>query len=68
MPKSRPMPTIGANCHELRVRDENKNWRIIYRIDHDAILIVEVFNKTTQETPLSVIRTCQKRLADYDAL
>ena len=66
MPQSRPMPSIGARCHELRVPDANKNWRIIYRIDHDAILIVEVFNKTTQETPPSVIRTCKMRLADYD--
>jgi hypothetical protein len=39
-----------------------------HRIDNDAILIVEVFNKTTQETPPSVIRTCKMRLADYDAL
>ena len=68
MPKSRPMPNIGANCHELRVQDENKTWRIIYRIDHDAIVIVEVFSKTTQETPQSVIRTCQERLSDYDAV
>src|SRR6476620_7792464 len=67
MPKSRPMPNIGANCHELRVQDENKTWRIIYRIDHDAIVIIEVFSKTTQETPQLVIRTCQKRLSDYDA-
>lgn len=25
LPQSRPMPSIGAHCHELRVRDENKN-------------------------------------------
>jgi len=51
LPQSRPMPTIGAHCHELRIRDESKNWRIVYRIDDDAIVIVEVFNKTTNETP-----------------
>jgi phage-related protein len=68
MPKSRPMPNIGANCYELRVPNVDKNWRIIYRIDHDAVVIIEVFNKTTQETPQSVIRTCQKRLGDYDAV
>jgi len=50
------------------VQDENKTWRIIYRIDHDAIVIIEAFSKTTQETPQSVIRTCQKRLSDYDAV
>ena len=44
LPQSRPMPSIGAHCHELRVRDENKNWRIMYRIDEDAIVVAEVFN------------------------
>ncbi|MEA5619018.1 type II toxin-antitoxin system RelE/ParE family toxin [Cronbergia sp. UHCC 0137] len=66
MPHSRPMPNIGPHCHELRIRDIDKNWRIIYRIDDDAILIVEVFNKTSRETPDSVIDTCKKRLSKYD--
>lgn len=66
MPKSRPMPNIGARCHELRINDANKIWRIIYRIDPDAIVILEVFAKTTPTTPVSVIKTCQKRLSDYD--
>lgn len=66
MPQSRPMPNIGARCHELRVRDEDKNWRIIYRIDDDAIIIIEVFNKQTRETPDAVIKVCKKRLIQYD--
>ena len=66
LPHSRPMPTIGARCHELRIRDVDKNWRIIYRIDDDAILIVEVFNKTTRTTPEQVIENCKKRLSKYD--
>src|SRR6201986_5550165 len=65
-PQSRPMPVIGAHCHELRDRDRNKNWRIIYRIAADAIVIVEVFNKTTRTTPQEVISTCQRRLRMYD--
>ncbi len=66
LPHSRPMPSIGTHCHELRVRDADKNWRIIYRIDEDAILIMEVFNKTTRSTPASVIENCKKRLNKYD--
>jgi phage-related protein len=66
LPHSRPMPSIGTHCHELRIRDADKNWRIIYRIDEDAILIVEVFNKKTRSTPKSVIEICQKRLINYD--
>ena len=65
MPDSRPMPSIGKNCHELRVNDKNKTWRIIYYIDEDAIVILEVFAKKTQKTPQEVIDICKKRLSLY---
>ena len=45
MPISRPMPSIGARCHELRVRDEGMQWRLVYRTDSDAILAVDLFRK-----------------------
>ncbi|MBW3623900.1 MAG: type II toxin-antitoxin system RelE/ParE family toxin [Armatimonadetes bacterium] len=67
MPHSRPMPSIGARVHELRIVDEQHNWRIIYRIDQEEILIVEVFDKRTRETPKAVIDTCKRRLSLYDA-
>src|SRR6516164_7944386 len=66
LPHSRPMPGIGPRCHELRVRDRNHNWRIIYRLDEDAVVIVEVFAKTTRQTPKRVIDTCTRRLRQYD--
>ena len=66
LPHSRPMPSIGIHCHELRIRDVEKNWRIVYRIDDDAILLVEVFIKTTRATPPKVIAGCKKRLSQYD--
>lgn len=66
MPRSRPMPSIGPRCHELRVNDEASTWRIIYRIDTDAILIVQVFSKKTQATPGAVIDVCKARLKEYD--
>ena len=67
LPHSRPMPDIGPRCHELRVNDENKTWRIIYRMDDDAIVIADVFEKKTQKTPRQVIANCQRRLRLYDA-
>lgn len=67
MPQSRPMPSIGARCHELRIRDRDINWRIAYRIDEDAIVIADVFPKKTRETPSDVISNCKKRLALYDS-
>lgn len=66
LPHSRPMPSIGSRVHELRINDRDQTWRIIYRIDEDAIVIAEVFSKKTQQTPKNVIDTCQKRLARYD--
>jgi phage-related protein len=60
------MPSIGSRCHELRIPDESVSWRIIYRIDPDAIVIAVVFGKKTSKTPERVIETCQSRLCRYD--
>src|SRR3954469_20264663 len=66
LPHSRPMSAIGPRCHELRVNDTNKTWRVMYRIDNDAIVVVEVFEKKTRATPPSVVANCQRRLRLYD--
>ena len=66
MPHSRPMPSVGKRCHELRIPDDKISWRIIYRIDADAIVIAEVFCKKTGKTPKHVIETCKARLREYD--
>lgn len=65
LPDSRPMPSVGKNCHELRINDNNKTWRILYFIDDNAIVILEVFAKKTQKTPKEVIDVCKNRLAQY---
>ncbi len=65
LPHSRPMPTIGSHCHELRIIDESGTWRIIYYIDDYAIVILEVFKKKTQKTPLKIIKGCKRRLRLY---
>jgi phage-related protein len=67
LPHSRPMPSIGSRCHELRIDDEDNTWRIIYRIDIDAIVILEVFEKKTQKTPRHVIMDCKRRIRLYKA-
>lgn len=68
MPDSRPMPGIGSRCHELRIKDSATriNWRIFYRLDADAVVIVEIVAKKTQATPSEVIERCRKRLREYD--
>ena len=66
LPQSRPMPSIGVHCHELRIQDENKNWRLFYRVDADAIIVVLWLEKKTNKTPDEVINLCRKRLKFYD--
>lgn len=66
LPHSRPMPEIGTRCHELRINDENLIWRIIYRIDEDAIVILEVFHKKTKQTPKNVKDVCKERIKVYN--
>lgn len=66
MPVSRPMPSIGPRCHELRVPDDGKQWRLVYRLDADAILVVDLFRKTTQATPKQAIDRCKRRLRTYE--
>jgi phage-related protein len=67
MPDSRPMPSIGARCHELRIRDGRISWRVVYRLDADAVLVLDVFGKTTRATPLHILRACRQRCARYDS-
>jgi len=65
LPQSRPVPDFGARCHELRVTDADGVWRLIYRIDSDAIVILDVFGKKTRRTPKSIIAACKRRLKLY---
>lgn len=65
MPHSRPMPSVGRGCHELRIRDQDKNWRLVYYIAYDVVVILDVFAKSTQRTPQEVIDVCKRRLRRY---
>jgi len=60
------MPSIGSRCHELRINDENTTRRIVYRVDDDAIVILEVFSKKTSNTSKQEIGVCKQRIKSYD--
>ncbi len=60
------MPAIGPRCHELRIPDESASWRIVYRLDLDAVAILAVFAKRTRRTPDQVIHACRLRLKRYE--
>ena len=67
MPHAEPLPTVGLRCGALRVRDAGQNWRIMYRIDTDAVVILEVYGKKTRKIPDEVIDRCKARLKKYDS-
>ena len=66
LPWSRPMPDIGARCHELRISDGDVEWRIFYRADPDAVVLADVLKKKSRTTPKKTLQQCQRRLAAYD--
>lgn len=67
MPQAEPLPDVGPRCGALRVRDAEQNWRVMYRIDADAILVLEVYSKKSRKIPDEVIGRCKQRLKQYDA-
>jgi phage-related protein len=67
MPQAEPLPDLGPRCGALRVRDAGHNWRIMYRIDADAVLVLEVYAKKTRKIPDEVLERCRRRLHEYDA-
>jgi phage-related protein len=42
------------------------SWRVIYRIDANAIVVVHWFEKKTERTPGRVIELCRRRLKEYE--
>jgi phage-related protein len=65
-PHAEPLPIIGPRCGALRVRDADNNWRIVYRIDSDAVLILNIYPKKTRKMPAAVVARCQERIKRYD--
>ncbi len=68
LPHARPMPAVGPRCGELRIPDAIVTWRILYRLDPDAVVIVAVFAKKTPATPAAILATARDRLALYDRI
>jgi phage-related protein len=68
MPESRPMPAIGKQVHELRVRDAGARviWRIVYRVDRESVLVVHWRAKKTEQTAKRDLDLCKRRLRAYD--
>ena len=57
------LASLATLCRGL---GQSKTWRIVYRIDDDAILVLEVFEKKTQKTPKARVDVCKQRMKVYD--
>ena len=68
MPYSRPLPTVGPRCHELRVKDASHEWRVIYRIDPIHIIVAHVFAKKGKSMQQREFAKAKKILAVFDSL
>jgi phage-related protein len=64
-PLSRPMPSIGNGVHELRFRDRNGIYRVIYVfLKNEGIYLLHAFMKKTQQTSKQNIDLAKKRLKE----
>ena len=60
----KPMPTIGKGVEEIRVRDDNSAYRLIYTARlADAIYVLHAFQKKTQSTSKRDIELAKQRFA-----
>lgn len=66
MPHAELLPIVGPRCGAVRVRDVGHNWRIMYRLDADAVIVLDVYEKKTRKIPQEVVERCRQRLRDYD--
>lgn len=65
MPLSRPMPSIGAGVHELRLHDRSGAYRVIYAVVTKAgVVLLHAFKKTTEKTPQRNLKIALQRLKE----
>jgi len=58
----KPMPSVGAGSYELRVRDDQGAFRVIYVAKvEDAVYVLHAFQKKTRRTQLADIDLAAKR-------
>jgi phage-related protein len=59
----KPMKTVGQGVREIRVRQSNGTFRVIYVASfQDAIFILHAFEKKTQSTAQKEINLAKARL------
>jgi phage-related protein len=58
----KPMPTVGPGAQEIRIRDADGAFRVIYVAKFaDAVYVLHCFRKTTQKTSKTDLNLAAKR-------
>ena len=58
----KPMASIGSGVNEIRIRDENGAFRVIYVAKfEEAVFVLHCFTKKTQKTGKPDLETAAKR-------
>ncbi len=65
----KPMPIVGSGAFELRVRDQDGAYRVIYVAKFKtAIYVLHAFQKKTQQTAPSDLALASKRYRSIEEL
>jgi len=61
----KPMQMIGTGCREVRIREKNGAYRVIYVAKFaDAIYVLHCFQKKTQKTASGDLAVAARRYAE----
>ncbi len=61
----KPMPNVGGGVREIRIRDAGNAYRCLYVANiGDAVYVLHVFQKTTQQTAKGDVELARSRLRD----
>ena len=61
------MTSIGSGVEEIRIRDESGAFRVIYLARRaEAVYVLHVFQKKTQQTSLRDLQLACRRLREID--
>ncbi len=59
----KPMPTIGCGIREIRIRQSQDQYRVIYVAKFgDAVYVLHAFQKKTQKTRKQDIEIARRRI------
>ena len=65
LPHVRPLPSIHSGLFEIRVKDKQGQFRVVYFVKKgDAIYLLHAFRKKTQKLPQKEVNVILNRLKE----